>query len=135
MRIQGYHFGSSARTMEIFKTHSGPSQGPVLPSAVDMPGPGTHLQRAKKVILFVQQVLSPVQVARYLVACYPMGPDTLSLMNFLAQKGGEPSAGDLMQDARTETAADAQDMPDSFGSSLDWRDMLHGWPELTNGQS
>ncbi|KAK9908051.1 hypothetical protein WJX75_002163 [Coccomyxa subellipsoidea] len=84
------------------------------------------------------EVLSPVQVARYLVACYPMGPDTLSLMNFLAQKGGEPSAGDVMQDARPETAAGAQDMSDSFGSSLDWRDMLNGWPvdewpELTNG--
>jgi hypothetical protein len=53
----------------------------------------------------VLQVLSPVQTARYLVASYPMGPDTLSLMTCLAQQRGEPSTSELLQTARPRTAA------------------------------
>jgi hypothetical protein len=54
------------------------------------------------------QVLSPLQVARYLVASYPLGPDTLSLMNCLALQGAEPSTGQLLQTAaRPGTVAGA----------------------------
>lgn len=54
------------------------------------------------------QVLSPLQVARYLVTSYPLGPDTLSLMNCLALQGAEPSTGQLLQiAARLGTAAGA----------------------------
>ena len=51
------------------------------------------------------QVLSPVQVARYLVASFPIGPDTLSLMTCLAQQGNEPSTGELLRLGRPTTAA------------------------------
>lgn len=51
------------------------------------------------------QVLSSVQIARYLVAAYPMGPDMLSLMTYLthqvdAQQANEPSTGDALNMAR-----------------------------------
>ena len=51
------------------------------------------------------QVLSIVQVARYMVASYPMGPDTLSLMTCLAQQGNEPSTAELLGLGRPTTAA------------------------------
>ncbi len=78
---------------------------------------------------FVQQVLSPVQLARYLVGSYPMGPDTLSLMTCLAQQANEPATKDLMRAARPPTDAGLQDMDcsgledfcDPFYSALDWR--------------
>ena len=56
------------------------------------------------------QVLLPVQTARYLVAAYPMGPDMLSLMTYLAhqidpQQDNAPSTGDALRMARPDTAA------------------------------
>lgn len=51
------------------------------------------------------QVLSPVQVARYLVGAYPMGPDMLSLMTCLARQGNEPSTNELLHAARPGTGA------------------------------
>ena len=82
----------------------------------------------------VLQVLSPVQTARYLVACYPMGPDTLSLMTCLAKQYGEPSTGELLQIARPGTAAEA--LSAHFCRAGDWREalvqplrVLHAQPE------
>ncbi|EIE21047.1 hypothetical protein COCSUDRAFT_43406 [Coccomyxa subellipsoidea C-169] len=53
------------------------------------------------------RVLSPVQVARYLVESYPMGPDMLSLVTCLATQGNEPSTRDLLSMARPGAAATA----------------------------
>ncbi|EIE21048.1 hypothetical protein COCSUDRAFT_43407 [Coccomyxa subellipsoidea C-169] len=53
------------------------------------------------------RVLTPVQVARCLVASYPMGPDMLSLITCLAQQSNEPSTRELLQMARPGTAAAA----------------------------
>lgn len=82
-------------------------------------------------MLCVLQVLSPVQVARYLVASYPMGPDTLSLMTCLAQQGNEPSTGELLRMGRPTTAAGssaaaaAATVPAApFCAAGDWRQAL-----------
>ena len=56
----------------------------------------------------LHQVLSPVDTARYLLACYPMGPDTHSLMTCLARQRGEPSTNELLHKARSGTATAAQ---------------------------
>lgn len=75
------------------------------------------------------QVLSPLQVARYLVASYPLGPDTLSLMNCLALQGAEPSTGQLLQiaarpgtsggtAARRGTAAGATSRPRTAAAAV-----------------
>ncbi|KAK9908478.1 hypothetical protein WJX75_008527 [Coccomyxa subellipsoidea] len=66
-----------------------------------------HTCRAYYQSYACNKVLSPVQTARYLVASYPMGPDTLSLMTCLAQQRGEPSTSELLQTARPRTAAAA----------------------------
>ncbi|EIE21052.1 hypothetical protein COCSUDRAFT_48251 [Coccomyxa subellipsoidea C-169] len=79
-------------------------------------------------LLMSYKVLSPVQLARYLVGSYPMGPDTLSLMTCLAQQANEPATKDLMRAARPPTDVGPQDMDcsgledffDPFYSALDW---------------
>jgi hypothetical protein len=83
----------------------------------------------------VLQVLSPVQTARYLVASYPMGPDTLSLMTCLAQQRGEPSTSELLQTARPRTAAAGENSDMQTCAAPDWRQaleqplsVLHGRP-------
>lgn len=73
----------------------------------------------------LRQVLSPVQTARYLVASYPMGPDTLSLMTCLAQQRGEPSTSELLHTARPGTAAAARAGPGAPNFAAgDWRQAL-----------
>ncbi|KAK9918203.1 hypothetical protein WJX75_002230 [Coccomyxa subellipsoidea] len=42
------------------------------------------------------RVLSPVAMAQFFVASYPMGPDMLSLMAFLAIRAEEPSTSALI---------------------------------------
>jgi hypothetical protein len=87
------------------------------------------------------QVLSSVQIARYLVAAYPMGPDMLSLMTYLthqvdAQQANEPSTGDALNMARPETAAATGAAPGApICAAGDWRPalvqplrVLHGRP-------
>ena len=87
------------------------------------------------------QVLSPVQVARYLVAAYPMGPDMLLLMNYLAhqiesQQDNESSTGHALHMARPDAAAVAGAAPGApICMAGDWRPallqplrFLHGMP-------
>lgn len=54
------------------------------------------------------QVLTPVQVARYHVACLPMGPDTLALLTCLALQSDEPSTDDMLQAEAAARARDAE---------------------------
>jgi hypothetical protein len=73
----------------------------------------------------LRQVLAPVQTAHYLVASYPMGPDTLSLMTCLAQQRGEPSTSELLHTARPGTAAAARAGPGApMFAAGDWRQAL-----------
>lgn len=85
------------------------------------------------------QVLSPVQVARYLVGCLPMGPDTMQLMTILARQRNEPSNEELLRAARPGTAA-AASPGRAFCKAGDWRAaltqplrILHRWAEPTSG--
>lgn len=70
-----------------------------------------------------------MQLARYLVASYPMGPDTLSLMTCVAQQGNEPSPGELLRMGRLTTAARrgaaaAAISSPPFCAAGDWRQAL-----------
>ncbi len=83
----------------------------------------------------MQQVLSPVQVARYLVGCFPMGPDTMQLMTVLARQRNEPSTEELLCAARPGTAAAASRVR-ALCRAGDWRAaltqplrVLHRWAE------
>ena len=70
-----------------------------------------------------------MQVARYLVASYPMGPDTMSLMTCLAQQGNEPSTSELLRLGRPTMAARrgaaaVAIFPPPFCAAGDWREAL-----------
>lgn len=81
------------------------------------------------------QVMSAVQAARYMAACYPMGPDTLCLMTCLAQQANEPATGELMCAARPRTAAPARgDSSAPLCVAGDWRQGLVQPPTLLLGR-
>ncbi|BDA50177.1 hypothetical protein COCOBI_15-3060 [Coccomyxa sp. Obi] len=87
------------------------------------------------------KLLTPVQVARYLVSCLPRGPDTIELVTVLARQRNEPSNEELLRAASPGTAADAEIGTSGFSTSNhcvwrahDWRQdfaqplrMLHQW--------
>lgn len=64
-------------------------------------------------------------MARFFVALYPMGPDMLSLMAFLAIQADEPSTNELLRMAEPGASADEGT---SSGPPLclagDWRQAL-----------
>ncbi|BDA45184.1 hypothetical protein COCOBI_06-6670 [Coccomyxa sp. Obi] len=53
------------------------------------------------------QLLTPLQTARYMVGCLPMGPDLPGLLSCLARQYGEPSFEELLHAARRGTAGPA----------------------------
>ncbi|CAL8469045.1 g8586 [Coccomyxa elongata] len=50
-------------------------------------------------------LFTPLQTARYVVGCLPMGPDLPALLSCLAKQYGEPSTEELLRAARPGTAA------------------------------
>ena len=71
------------------------------------------------------QVLSPVQMARFFVASFPMGPDILSLMAFLAIQADEPSTSELLRMAEPGAAAcEGTSSGPSLCVAGDWRQAL-----------
>ncbi|BDA45185.1 hypothetical protein COCOBI_06-6740 [Coccomyxa sp. Obi] len=64
-----------------------------------------HVCRTFYLSYIHNKVLTPMQVAQYVVGCLPVGPDIASLLACLAQQSGEPSTEELMRAARLETAA------------------------------
>ncbi len=81
-------------------------------------------------------MLTPVQVARYLVSCLPRGPDTIELVTELARQRNEPSNEELLRAARPGTAAGADGAPgfSTNNKAGDWRQhftqplrMLYQW--------
>lgn len=74
----------------------------------------------------VLQLLTPVQVGRYLVGCLPRGPDTIQLVTVLARQRNEPTNEELLRAATPGTAAGA-DGTSGFRTSNNcvWR--VHDW--------
>ncbi len=76
-------------------------------------------------LLMLAQILSLEQVARYLVACYPFGPDMLSLMMCAAREAGEPPMEELLHSARPRTRGLANPAdPAAARLASDWRRAL-----------
>ncbi len=50
------------------------------------------------------QLFTPLQTARYVVGCLPMGPDLPALLSCLAKQYGEPSTEELLRAAHPGTA-------------------------------
>ncbi|CAL8465314.1 g4849 [Coccomyxa elongata] len=74
------------------------------------------------------KLLTPVQVARYLVSCLPRGPDTIELVTVLAKQRNEPSNEELLRAACPGTAgAGAETNTCGFSTSNNcvWR--VHDW--------
>lgn len=72
------------------------------------------------------QILTPLQIARYVVGCLPFGPDSLLLTNCLAAQSGEPPIEELLKAKRPPGAAanDTAVMRDPLLPDCDWRQGL-----------
>lgn len=88
--------------------------------------------------MFAVQILTPMQIARYVVGCLPFGPESLALTNCLAAQSGEPPIEELLKAKRPGTAADGgtADARDPLLPDCDWRQglkqplrVLHAWPK------
>ncbi|BDA45164.1 hypothetical protein COCOBI_06-6450 [Coccomyxa sp. Obi] len=85
------------------------------------------------------RILTPIQIARYVVGCLPFGPDSLLLTNCLAAQSGEPPIEELLKAKRPVTAAPdsgSADTRDPLLPDCDWRQgleqplrVLHAWPK------
>lgn len=66
-----------------------------------------------------------MQLARFLVASYPMGPDMLSLMTCLAKQGNEPTTEELLNAARPGMASGSNlNLNAPLCEAGDWRQAL-----------